>query len=347
MDPANPTQVNPFNGLSNDSAAADHFGKLYDQGAFNPDGKPDAAQGQTAPDSVAPAADPLPPGKAAADPKADDAPEYSNLDEYLGKAGLERDSFYSLPVRVKDQDLPLSEVLKRAEAHQDVEASRAALAHLQKEWETQRTAQQTQLSTQLQQAKSLGDLAANELMAEFKAVNWQELRQFNGGEYAAKQQDFQNRWATIQTHLQNITQAQQAEQQKATQTLQANLKVERENLLKAVPEWRDETKFKSAQDLMTKYARDRGFKDEELNAIYDHRYMQVLHDAAQWRALQGQQSAALKKVRAAPQISAPGARISRDPKAASASAAKDLFMKTRGSKQDPAIQANYFEHLAQ
>lgn len=44
----NPTNVNPFNGLSDNAKAAEVAQKLWDQGAFNPDGKPDASQGQKA-----------------------------------------------------------------------------------------------------------------------------------------------------------------------------------------------------------------------------------------------------------------------------------------------------------
>ncbi len=42
------TKVNPFNGISDADKTVEIAQKLYDAGAFNPDGKPDPDQGQTA-----------------------------------------------------------------------------------------------------------------------------------------------------------------------------------------------------------------------------------------------------------------------------------------------------------
>jgi hypothetical protein len=51
-----------------------------------------------------------------------------------------------------------------------------------------------------------------------------------------------------------------------------------------------------------------GFSDQELAALIDPRYVKVLHDAHQWRALQAGKTTVQKKVLTAKPVSAPSAR---------------------------------------
>lgn len=349
---ANPTAVSSFTGRSDDSVAAGHFEKLYDSGAFNPDGKPDPTQGQAAPDPAPAAASvstnvPSKEDTGAATAASDSEPEYVNFDDYLQKAGLEREAFLQLPVRVKDTDVPLAEILKRAEADHDVTTQSTALAEKQKAFETQQTQLSAQWQDKLKQAETLGSIAYQELVREYQSIDWNTLSQTDPARWAVLQTQYQQRHGAIQGQLQQI-QGQQGEVAKQAQAKQVEvLKSEQKKLLDVLPEWRDEGKFKAAREQMSSYSKKLGFTDEELNNIFDHRYMRVLNDAAQWNALQATKSAALQKVRAAPTVSNPGARVTRDPKVTQLLQAKDQFMKTRGRGQDIQVQTNYFEQLAQ
>jgi len=353
---SNPTAVNSFTGRSDDTVAANHFESLYEKGAFDSTDPKIAAEQQAEraaqntqpPASATPAVGESPPEvkTATAAPSEGEGPEYVNFDDYLQKAGLERESFLQLPVRVKDTDVPLAEVLKRAEAEFDVTSQSTALAEKQKAFETQQAQLSQQWQDKLKQAETLGTIAYNELVREYQSIDWNSLSQTDPARWAVLQTQYQQRNAAIQGQLQQI-QAQQAEVAKQAQAKQADvLKTEQQKLLQALPEWRDESKFKAARDQMTAYSKKLGFSDEELNSIFDHRYMRVLNDAAQWHALQASKAEALKKVRAAPVASNPGARMARDPNVTQLAQAKQQFMKTRGRNQDQSVQANYFEQLA-
>lgn len=353
---SNPTAVNSFNGRSDDTVAANHFEKLYESGAFDSTDPKVAAEQQAeraqATDSAPPAAKSLPLEASQEDSGAAAAsePEYVNFDDYLQKAGLERESFLKLPVRVKDADIPLADLLKRAEVEQDYTAQSAALAEKQKAFEAQQAQLSTQWQDRLKQAETLGGLAYQELVREYNAIDWNSLSQTDPARWAVLQTQFQQRNSSIQNHLAQV-QAQQAEIAKQAQAKQADvLKSEMQAMLKVVPEWRDEAKFKSARDQMFAYAKTVGISEQQLNALGfqpgDHLLMRALHDAAQWHALQSSKAESLKKVRAAPVASNPGARIARDPNVTQLAQAKDQFMKTRGRNQDTNVQANYFEQLA-
>jgi len=111
----------------------------------------------------------------------------------------------------------------------------------------------------------------------------------------------------------------------------------------ARPDWRDSKVFEAARSEMSSYARTRGFTDAELASIYDHRYMQVLHDAARFAVLQAKAPEVAKRVRTAPKAATPGARITRDPKAVAAQQARERWQK---NPRDADAQAAYFDTLA-
>lgn len=349
----NPTAVNPFNGRSDDAVAASQFEKLYDAGAFNPDGKPDPAQGQAAPDPALSAADRIAaepskegPGKATAAPESEDhdEPEYVNFDDYLQKAGLERDAFLQLPVRIKDADVPLADVLKRFEADHDVESQSTALTERQKAWETESAQQTAQLQERLKAAETLGNIAYQQLLQEYQGIDWNRLSQEDPARWAVLQTQFNQRVGTLQNQLQQI-QAQHAQTAQDEQAKRLEgLKGEQAKLLKAIPEWRDPAKFEAARTLMSGYSKKLGFTEEEVNAIFDHRYMRVLNDAAQWNRQEASKALALKKVRAAPVASNPGARITRDPKVTQLAEAKKNFAK---NPRNADAQLAYANQIAQ
>jgi hypothetical protein len=353
---SNPTAVSPFTGRSDDSVAANHFESLYEKGAFDSTDPKIAAQQQAERDTQntqpsAPAApavgESLPKeNTAAAAPPEGEGPEYVNFDDYLQKAGLERESFLKLPVRVKDADIPLEEILRRAEADHDVTTQSTALAEKQKAFETQQTQASQQWQEKLKQAEALGTIAYQELVREYQSIDWNTLSQTDPARWAVLQTQYQQRNAQIQGQLQQIQSQQNQVAQQAQAKQAETLKTEQQKLLQALPEWRDEVKFKAAREQMTAYSKKLGFTDDELNSIFDHRYMRVLNDAAQWNAHQASKAQALQKVRAAPSASNPGARITRDPNVTQLAQAKQQFMKTRGRNQDQSVQANYFEQLA-
>jgi len=354
LDSANPTGVNSFNGLSDDSRASTHFENLWNAGAFNPDGKPDAAQGQSpqpAPVNADPAA-PVEPAQAAPQPpenppQNEEGPEYVDLDDYLAKSNIERESFLSIPVAVKvdgkTETIPLAEVVKGYSREADYTRKTQLLAEQQKSWEAQQQQAQKVWQEHLERAQTLANLAHQQLLAEFQGVDWNKLRMEDPIAWSVRTQEFNTKAGQIQHFLQQAEsqRQQQLQQQQAEQSKQ--LAAQREKMLEARPEWRDNTKFQAARGEIASYARSRGYSDAEIGALSDHRLVLALHDASRWAQLQAQAPQAVKRVRAAPQSANPGARIQRDPAQAARSQAKEQFLKNR---KNPDAQVAYFNTLA-
>ena len=346
--------TNPLGGAQ---STEDRFESLWQGGAFdsqNPKEAEQLRQERGQPDPTPAAAAPVTSAPSKEDASAatavpeQEGPDYANVEDYLQKAQIAPESFYELPVTVKvdgkTSQVPLKDVLKAYQLEQHVQAKSIQVSEAQKAWDTQRAQAEQTLTQNMQSAQALNTLARQELLAEFQGIDWNKLRTENPLEWSVRQQDFNQRAGKLDQHLAQIQNFQQQQALQAQQQQAAQLPKEREQMLEARPEWRDNTQFQAARSEISQYAQKMGFKPAELGSIFDHRYMLVLHDAARFAALQANSPQAVKRVRAAPQQANPGARISRDPKAVAATQAKERFTKTRG--RDDAAAADYFEHLA-
>lgn len=331
----------------------DQFQGLFDAGAFEPTTKPaeppeEPRARQETPAEIAAREQPQEQEQAKEGEQAEteEEPQWASLDEYLTHAKLDPQAFQSLPVTVKidgeARQVPLADVIKSYQLEGHVNNKSIELSNAQKQFETEREAAVQLYRQQLGQAQTLGQLAQQQLMGEFNQINWSQLRQTDPVQWTALQLEFQNRSAAINQHLNEVAAAQQAQAQQLQQQQAALLPKERDKMLERVPEWRDQAKFDADRKSMSAYAKQLGFSDAELASVFDHRYMTVLHDAAQFRALQAANPETLKRVRAAPQMARPGTRTNRNPQSVAKQQALERFAK---NPRDQDAQAAAFEHL--
>lgn len=81
---------------------------------------------------------------------------------------------------------------------------------------------------------------------------------------------------------------------------------ERDALLRAVPDWRDQSKFTQARARIVAYMAERGFSEQELAGLMDHRALLVAYDAARFREGQKALKASAKNLGAKPKVAKPG-----------------------------------------
>lgn len=334
---------------------ADAFQQFYDRGAFSEDGAI-PADAQTKPEAQTPQAeadaDAEEPDKAQT-PAAEtveaepEAPQYADLDDFLGKNELKPEEFHDLGVKVKidgeTRTIPLKDVIKSFQLEGHVNNKSMELANAKRAFETeQQTIRQT-LQQQLERNETLGNLAMQSLNADYQRVDWNRLRAEDPAQYAATFADFQQRQQNIQNYLGQINAQKQQEAQNQQVALGEQLKLEQQRLLDARPEWRDQAVFKKDSDQMKSVAKKYGFTDAELSSVIDHRYLLLLDRAARYEALQAAKPAATKLVREAPKMAKPGTRTNRDPKQAAKQSALESW---RQNPRDDRAAAAYFEEIA-
>ena len=276
-----------------------------------------------------------------------EAPQYSSLNEMLAAHKIDPESVMGLHVTAKidgkETQVPLSDVLKSYQLEGHVNNKSIELSKQKTQVEAKRNEWRQAAQSALQQHQAMANVAMQMLNHDFNRVDWNALRVQNPAEYAALQAEFGQRQQQIQGFLQQVTYQQQQEAQQQQQIQQQSLAQERQKLLDAVPEWRDNATFSKDREAISQYARNLGFQDAELNQIFDHRYMRVLHDAARFQALQAAKPEALKQVRQAPPMAKPGSRVDSNPSAAKRQQVMDRLSR---NPRDQDAQAAAFDFFA-
>ena len=140
------------------------------------------------------------------------------------------------------------------------------------------------------------------LAPEMQNTDWNTLAKENPAEWAQRYQQVQalsTNLAQVQGELKKV----QEERVKEQQTLikrQAEEAVE--HLKTALPGWSNDLYGKILKSGVEFY----GFKPEEVNAITDHRAIEVLHDAMQFRALKAKPLVDKRVLPKAPKVAKPG-----------------------------------------
>lgn len=250
------------------------------------------------------------------------AKEFERLEELAEALEMPLDQFLSkVKAKVKisgeEREVTLDELRNGYQMESDYRRKTSELSEQRKAFESERERIANEVKTRLTEATSMAQLFEQQLMQEYNAVNWTELRQTNPAEYAALQHDYNQRYAALTNAKQRIVQEQQRSQYEATQKqveqFKANLQKEREQLSTLIPEYADKEKGEALKTEMRTFLKSNGFKDEEIMQVYDHRHVLMIRDAMKFRALQTKRPEIANKVKEAPKLGKPGAKSSNDP----------------------------------
>lgn len=207
----------------------------------------------------------------------------------------------------------------------------AAQARLQ-EAEQAIQARYQQAEQNLQQVHALTAVADEQLMREFRAVPWDDLRLQNPGEYAARLAEFNARKGQINGVFQEINaRKQQAAQQAQWQQHQAELQRQEaqqkalqgeiQRVTEVIPEWKDMAVAQKESADIREWALKRGYDQPYLSALSAGLIpgaaliVQDMRRAWKHDTLQQSKPAIENKVRTAPKLVKPGAQAQVDPNA--------------------------------
>jgi hypothetical protein len=278
---------------------------------------PQADQGETPVDpeqdfldALGPADEAPPPVDAAAEEAAEEAPDVDEDDEAPSEPEKYRVTVKNDAGEDEEQDLSLEELAAGFMLQRDYTRKTQEIAQIR-----QQTQQQYQQAvSQAQQAaferiEQLQALVMQTAAPELDGVNWAQLAAQDPAEYV-RLQARQQQLAQVFNHLeaqkaQHHNQLTQHQQQQRDQAIAQSA----DYLKREIPGFNAQ-KYQET----LKAGADYGFAPDELNNVVDGRMVRVLHDAAQWRALQKAKPAAVKKVQAAPKVIKPSAPQPKPPR---------------------------------
>ena len=204
-----------------------------------------------------------------------------------------------------EDEISLEQLREERMLKHDYTRKTQELAEQRKQVETHtRTEVEKERSAYLQSLDALHKSIIQAASPELANVDWNKLSQENPAEYVR----LANRAREVNSALERV----RFEQEKV-QTQQAKERDERlaqavseskTKLLEAIPNWSDDL-YTALQKRGTDTY---GFKQDEIGQVWDHRVMQVLHDAHQYRLLKEKQPASGASVQKLPPVLKPGAQ---------------------------------------
>ena len=180
--------------------------------------------------------------------------------------------------------VPVSELVKSYQLQGHVNNKSIALENDRKEFHSTRDQAYGELTTRLQGLNQLIQLNEQTLLAEYNGIDWDSLRMTEPGEWAALQQQFNQRALQIQQvkdlagqESQRLTQEQQQQQQKSLQDRAAG---ELQKMMADNPTWSDQAVMAKDIGEVGAFLRNQyGFTDQEIADNIDHRLMRMFKDA--------------------------------------------------------------------
>lgn len=239
------------------------------------------------------------------------------------------------PLVYKDQELTLREALDGGLRQSDYSRKTAELAERRKGFEEHEQAvrqARAEYATKLEKLEAA--IEAVQLPKELSKEEWDKLRRDNPSEYAARKADVADTKEKLQAVRAEREREQEKEQADLAEKYQEYLANERTELLGKLPEWKDEAVATKEQAELVAEAKSRGFSDDELALVDNHRIILLLRDAMKYRQLQGKKPLVRKKAKGAPVLK-PGASKRPKAKVGKAQSARERLKKT-GSVRDAA-----------
>ena len=221
----------------------------------------------------------------------------------------ETETVYTVRVDGKDVEVTEDELLKGYSRQADYTKKTQELAEHRKEMDNafayyQNEVQQTQ-QARAQYVDAVESAIQNNYahLQQFANVDWERLKLEDREEYLTKRDDYRQAQEQIDGLKQEhhaAAEKQQVEMQEQHKRVWAE---EHEKMSQAIPDWKDDEKRMAISKAVGEYALARGYTQEELNQLVDHRSIIMLMKAKAYEDIQQKQTAVRsKKVKNKPKV---------------------------------------------
>ena len=232
-----------------------------------------------------------------AEPEEEEAEEESEEPE---EEEQPKEELYTVRVDGEDVEVTLDELSKGYSRQQDYTKKTQEIAEYRKHYEAAVGQYGEEIAeiqaTRQQYVDALANMVQMEYaqLQQYQNVDWERLREEDQDQYLLKREeyrDIENRMQQTQANIQEETAKQQQEYQA---NFQHTLQEEYGKLVSILPQWENQ-KFRSkVSNELRDFARSKGFSNDEIAQLVDHRSILILLEAKAFE--EGQ--AAKKEVKA-------------------------------------------------
>jgi hypothetical protein len=209
---------------------------------------------------------------------------------------------FSVRVDGTEQKVTLDELLNGYQRTADYTRKTQAIAEQRKQAEAELAAARVERQRYAETLRQL----ETQLAQTQPEPDWNKLYAEDPLEYVRQKdawRDRRERAQALQGEQARLAQLQQVEQRAL---LEQHLAVERQRLVEAIPEWRDDQRAAKEREAIVTWAKRAGFSDQEISQSYDHRAVNVLRKAMLYDELMGKNLADKQTPRPAPAMARPG-----------------------------------------
>ena len=248
---------------------------------------------------------------------------------------------YSVKINGEDHEVTEDELIKGYSRQADYTKKTQELSQYRSQLDQAAQFYQTEVAaTQEARQQYINSLAQGVQLSlsslqEFENIDWERLKTEDKEEYLTKRDDFREAQNSVQKLKQ--THAQEAERQNAEQQQQFQnwAQTEHQKLVSILPDWGDAAKQKAIAGELRQFAFTKGFVEEELAQLFDHRSILILMQAKAWEDDQKKvKTVKSKKIKNKPKVTRSGKGVQKSDSDKSKRAAQMKRLQETGHHRD-------------
>mgnify|MGYP003149370261 FL=1 len=202
---------------------------------------------------------------------------------------------YEVKVNGQTLNVTLDELLQGYQREADYTRGKQDLSLEKSRLDQTLQQSQTEINQKLAKLNDLNNSAQSQLQAEYANIDFERLYEDDPVEASKLEHKMRKRAENLQRIQYETHQAQNVELQKFIQG-------EQSKVLSLVPEFNDPGKASKLKSDMKTYLTNVGYKDQEINTIYDSRQVLLIRDALAYDKIRRANPKVKKKVLNAPKV---------------------------------------------
>ena len=238
----------------------------------------------------------------------DDESEESEEEEVEDEDESES-TVYTVKVNGQDVEVSEDELIKGYSRQQDYTQKTQQLAEYKRQMDAaaqgmqQEIAQTQQMRAQYVDALSTAIDTNYAHLQQYANIDWETLKSQDKEEYLTKRDEYRQAQESIQGLQAQAQQAQQQQEREMQMQHQQVLQEEHSKMVSILPEWNDPDTQRAIAKSLSEFALSKGYTQEELSQLVDHRSILVLMQAKAYEDMtRKQHEVRAKKVKNKPKV---------------------------------------------
>jgi len=248
---------------------------------------------------------------------------------------VEESTVYTVKVNGQDMEVSEDELIRGYSRQSDYTQKTQELAEYRRQLDQGAQHLQAEIAQTQQARAQYTDAVATAIesnyshLQNFANVDWERLKTEDREEYLTKRDEYRQAEDSINQLKQKHAEASQQQQQEEAQQHQQMLQEEHHKMVSILPQWAEPETQRALAKSVTEFALSKGYTQEELSQLIDHRSILVLMQAKAYEDLTRKQTEVRKK------------KVKNKPKVVKTKAKKDKSDKVQ------AVRAERMKRLAQ